>query len=238
MSTIDEKLQIKLSAWCDGELDGAGCADIERLLAEHPELAAIAAQYRKLDAAAAALPAPRMSERASRQVFDGIMARAAQEPAASAQLVHDVPAVSGEKWDRVWSDIRIGVAAHARGDAASTTGNVLTNFSKGQSRDAEPVAITPNAPHAGNVVQTTRWRWFSAAGIAAMLVGALAIHFFYKPVTPADNTVAIDLPSTSDNDRYEISVEYSVHGDAVVCYYLKPEARGNDTDRDWRWLPD
>ena len=201
---------MRASALADGELSEGGAA-----LNSNPERAAEMALWKKLDAAAANLPVPNLRELAEREVGREIGARinetqrARYALSASAESPSAVPQVSKEKWDGVWQKIETRVSE----------------------RTAVSVNVVPLPQR-----KASRWRWMTGAAVAAAVLVALLLKFYSPTEMQPEEAVALDIPK-SVNERYDITVEY-VKGDPVVCYYLKPEARLSDANRDWRWLPD
>ena len=201
---------MRASALADGELAEGGAA-----LSANSGLATEMALWKKLDAAAANLPVPNLHDLTERETARAIAARihetqrARYALSASAESPAAVPQVSKEKWDGVWKKIETRVSE----------------------RSAAPTNIVPLPTR-----KVSRWRWMTGAAVAAVVLVALLLKFYPHDQPPPDEGVALDIPK-SVNERYDITVEY-VKGDPVVCYYLKPEARLSDANRDWRWLPD
>lgn len=205
---------MQASARADGEAAATGDAGD---VSAHADTAV----WKQLDAAAARLPVPQMSTAAASEAAEELAARVGPLAAARRAMAGDVeiktavPQVSSDKWDGVWKKIEPKVSARAQAVQAAASARVVPLPARRRS---------------------TRWRWMAGASIAAMLAVALLLKI--SPLTngPSEDAAAWDLPK-SDNDRYDVTVEY-VKGDPVVCYYLKPEARSGDANHDWRWLPD
>jgi hypothetical protein len=214
-----DRAAMHASARADGEHVNVGADSVSAEAASARDRAV----WKLLDATAARLPVPQLSADAEREAASEIAARirplqaARNAIAGGAEAQMAAPQVSKDKWDGVWKKIEPKVSARAQAATAARSARVATLPARHRS---------------------TRWRWMAGTpvAIAALVTAALLLKFYPLTSGPVDDANAWDLPK-SVNDRYDVTVEY-VKGDPVVCYYLKPEDRSSDANRDWRWLPD
>jgi anti-sigma factor RsiW len=215
---MDERLLIELSAYADGELDAAARAALEHDLAARPELRPLLAQFRRLDAAAAALPVPQIDASVGWQmapVPEQVARRLDQAADAAVPTVPDgkylqvweqiaartvlggVPQVAGEQWDKIWRKVS-----------------------------------------QRTVFQGSRRHWWLRRLVLAGASAAAALFFFYLmwPATEPPGTVTMLMPEVLD-DRYQLQVHY-LEGSTnpVVCFYLRSDEPGEEAPA--AWLPD
>jgi hypothetical protein len=207
----NQKNRIKVSALVDGELAGTEREQAEKFLAGDAELTKATVIWKKLAAATAALPVPKISEAAARKTGMLIKERTKQARRTEQTVNGEAaPSISSERWSKVWDGIQARV----------------------QQKGVEPAKVVPisSAPMAKKTA-VSRWRWVLVATAAAALV---AFAVLLQSGTPGHETGAVAVAKTPEalDERYESSVEY-VDGQKVVCFYLKPQ-----TDSDSPWLPD
>ncbi|MCY3021101.1 MAG: hypothetical protein NTW87_18970 [Planctomycetota bacterium] len=184
--------------------------------------------FARLDQAAAALPVPTVSDLIYEQVWEAVVERvgrgSSQEAGRtqSAILGSPVPAVSEERWQAVWQGILHKTHAAQREPRALSS-------SRAEARSQEPGAKSQSRAH-------RRWRWLAAASLAA---AALFAALVFVPQRQEEQPVAMEVPQALDS-RYHVQVEYLPGQQApVVCFLLKDDTgRKDDTQQNWRWLPD
>ena len=115
----DDNLLILISAYADGELDGASAAALEGELTRNPELARALAACKKLDAAAQNIPVPQIDAKLSAR-WKAV--RETAEPASSAAIrkieaaAIPVPQVPPARFAAAWKNISERTVAPSASD--------------------------------------------------------------------------------------------------------------------------
>lgn len=236
---MNEALAEKLSAFADGELQDAEAAELAAALENQPELRQLLAAFRRLDAAAAALPVPELDRETGAALWSEVSFRTL-ENAGGAQPrqapdwnelaggLPPAPRVGEERWNKVWQGIRGGMQAPAHGSEAEPERALPLG-------DLSPVdmpAVNDRASARARVEPLPRRRasmfWLaSAAMAAAVLFGVTAFVMRQHQVKPGDKPVAaMDLTKGAQvlDDRYFLLTKHvpGVEG-PVVCFVLKDE---------------
>jgi hypothetical protein len=253
---------IELSAFADGELKPATAHAVAgRLDADAASRRALAV-YRKLDEAAARLPAPELSDAAARVCWRKIaefttaltaadrraFARLDQAAAALPVAMPPVEAFERvresilEQIARSGAEVRDAQAAVRGAEPPAVSAQQWDQVWQGIRRKAKLDAAVPAAEARVVRADFSRARSFRGAFLAAASLAAavlLGAFVFLLPRGGDDQVAVLEVPQALDG-RYEVHVAY-VDGQAepVVCFFLKDDTgAGEKNGQDWRWLPD
>lgn len=236
---MEEALLEKLSAYADGELEGAESAALSAALEARSELRRMLEAFKRLDEQAAALPVPPLDEETGRALWSEVSfrtleaqgkpgAKPLETPAwnAMAEGLPPAPEVNAERWGKVWQGIRGGMRPGATSEEAREDAErpvPLGDFSPvhlAAVKDREPFEAA-RKPRKRPVAF-----WFSAAAMAAAVLIAVASFAFRNHGGTKDAPVASeDLQGAAVlNDRYFMLTKH-VQGveSPVVCFFLKDD---------------
>lgn len=163
----------------------------------------------QLDAAARAMIVPQPAAERYSAIWKNVAATLAKNTNADVVAADAVPAVSEQKWDKVWSEVQ-----------RQTTG---------VQKSVIPVDFTP-------VKKTVGWRWgvVAATSLAAAVVTLVLMMGPNKnesQVAMLNQTVT--LPAVAD-ERYELDLlKLPGQSQPVVTMFLKDEPTGS-----FRWMPE
>ncbi|MBI3829489.1 MAG: hypothetical protein HY291_08230 [Planctomycetes bacterium] len=236
---MEEALLEKLSAYADGELEGAEAAELSAALEARPELRRMLDAFKRLDEQVAALPVPPLDDETGRALWSEVSFRTLEaqgKPGAKpletpswnamAEGLPPAPEVSADRWGKVWQGIRGGMQPGAKSeeprdeaDRSVPLGD-LSPIHLAAVKDREPFEES-RKPRKRPVAF-----WFSAAAMAAALVAAVATFVFRDDTGAKDGPVAAeDLQGAAVlNDRYFMLTKH-VQGveSPVVCFFLKDD---------------
>lgn len=111
----DDRIQIRISALADGELDAEAARTLESLLAQDPALGREMALYRKLDAAAASIPVPQIEQKLGMDSVRDVHSAEGQRLAGRVASLR-VPDISSERFTQVWKKIAARTVAPPQAD--------------------------------------------------------------------------------------------------------------------------
>ncbi|HYF49208.1 MAG TPA: zf-HC2 domain-containing protein [Planctomycetota bacterium] len=164
-----------------------------------------------LEQQAAALSVPELKPEAAERAWKNIAARTVARGRETRRMddTAEVPQVSSEKWQGVWSGIEKRIVKPTAGETPT------------------PKVVQAQAEFAQHVEPRKRrhpWRWASGVAVAAGLLFAVFVSRIEKPSIEPVQVAALEVPETLDN-RYMVSVRYVESQDEpVVCFFLKKDA--------------
>ncbi len=213
-----------------------------------------------LDAVAAQLRAPALSDLAAREAWHTIAQRTVNVPAAErrawkhmdeAAAALPAPTPPEKALEQAWRNVteRIAETAAVRGGVPAVKTEQWERVWQGVAektaprREALAAASSENtARNSGKAVaadfrprQGHAWRWTAAAGLVAALLLSLWIPW---PAPPQNERVVMEIPEVRD-DRYQVQVKY-IEGQAnpVLCFFLKPDSDESSAGANRYWLPE
>jgi len=201
----------QLSAYADGELDGADRAAVEAALSSDAALRKVLAAMRRMDKYAAKLPVPTLDDAAAKGLWDGIAARtiAKGKPAEAApadakaedaalmapnswrEMAEDLsagPQVPEARWAGVWDRIKARTVESESAPKNLARGGTSILERQPAAADLTPMDLRAVIPGGRKIVpgefqRRSGWRvTFLGAGAAAMILLSATMAFMrYTP---------------------------------------------------------